>query len=99
MKIVLGIFTLVMMIIGTILNGAVLATLWKWFVVPTFNLPLITINTAIGLSLIVGYMAKQVVEDKTEYVQKCINECLKAIMVPGFALLIGWIIAKIGGII
>jgi len=34
------------------LSGFVLSQLWEWFIVLTFNLPLLTVAQAIGVSLV-----------------------------------------------
>ena len=46
----------IMIPLSTVLSGWVLTHLWLWFVVPVFNLPVLPIAPAIGLSLIVSYM-------------------------------------------
>lgn len=57
---VLGIVVyLVTVAIGAFWGGFVLTKLWFWFVVPTFHLPLLTLPSAIGLSLVVSYMTSR----------------------------------------
>lgn len=54
-ELVLGCFSfLVLLVISPIISGFVLSILWKWFMVSTFAIPLITIPQAIGIS----YVAK-----------------------------------------
>lgn len=38
----------------TIVRGAVLSTLWRWFIVNKFGAPELSVAEAIGLSLLVG---------------------------------------------
>ena len=42
--------------LALIWRGWVLTKLWAWFVVPVFGLPALGIATAIGLSVVVGYL-------------------------------------------
>lgn len=44
-------------------EGFVLMKLWAWFVIPTFGLPALTIPIAIGISLLVGFLAHQMRSD------------------------------------
>jgi len=46
--VIIGIWT-------TILSGWAITKLWSWFMVTTFNLPILTIPTAIGLCLMLQY--------------------------------------------
>lgn len=39
-----------------IVQGVTLMLLWRWFAVPIFGLPALTIAQALGLSLILGYV-------------------------------------------
>ena len=48
-----------------LLRGWVLSILWGWFVVPTFNLPQLSIPIAIGLALVVGFLAHQSIDVKS----------------------------------
>lgn len=41
--------------LALVLSGFTIVTLWQWFVVPVFHLPLLTIAQALGLALLVGY--------------------------------------------
>jgi len=51
--------TIATRVVSTIVFGFVLMTLWAWFVVPAFNLPELTIVSAIGLGLIVAFTTHQ----------------------------------------
>ena len=41
---------------STIFCGWVLKILWGWFIVPTFGLPILSIPSAIGFSLVIRYV-------------------------------------------
>jgi hypothetical protein len=58
----LGYFTatLFVLLYAQLLNGFALATLWAWFVVPTFQCVSLSIPAAIGISTVVGYLTHQV---------------------------------------
>ena len=104
----LAIWMVLTLIIGAVtaavLRGLVLAQLWKWFVVPAFGLPQISIPLAIGLSVILNYflvnreefLAKNKEEgragdppDLSSAVPLILTEMLTAF----FVLLGGWIIS------
>ena len=40
-------------------NGFVFSLLWKWFAVPTFHLPLLTISQSIGVMMLIAMGAHQ----------------------------------------
>ncbi len=44
--------------LSVILGGIVTKDLWLWFFVETFNLPELSIASAIGISLVIGWIAK-----------------------------------------
>jgi hypothetical protein len=63
-------------LISIIINGWVLAMMWGWFVVPTFNLSQISIPEAIGISLIIYFLimhsdVRFKFKDKTEDKSGC----------------------------
>ena len=87
---------IIVAIFNTIFSGYALSVLWGWFVVPAFNLPQISIATAIGLALIVSYLTHQ--EQKSESEGKSFSEImfegfLKAAFKPAFSLAVGWIVS------
>lgn len=46
-------------LITSIIKGAVLKTMWGWFMVTTFQLPVLSLAVAIGLSATVGMVVYQ----------------------------------------
>lgn len=54
------IMAFVYLIFTTALNGFVLSKLWFWFMVPAFGLPPLHIAYALGMSLIIALLTKQV---------------------------------------
>jgi len=71
-------------------HGFVGKTLWGWFVVPTFGLPMLTLPVAIGLGLTISFWAVNV------NVQPRYKEIVELIAIsatrPAVALLVGWIV-------
>jgi hypothetical protein len=47
------------------LDGYAIATLWRWFVVPTFHLPLLSVPVALGVAGIARYVSSAH-EDKND---------------------------------
>lgn len=79
------------------MNGWVLTKLWGWFIVKTFNLPSLTIPTAIGLALVISYLTIKSDNEsdknkKEEYWQKLVNAAVIATIKPLCALGIGSIV-------
>jgi len=96
MKIIGYAVTLVIIIfINSIWSGYVLSKLWAWFVVTTFSLPEISIATAIGLALIIGYLTKgeeKVDTENKEFGELFLEATFKGLMKPTISLGIGWVI-------
>lgn len=58
-------------VVGIIFRGYTLATLWAWFIVPTFFMaPVLSIPVAIGVNLILAFITKQVGVAKDEKLTK-----------------------------
>lgn len=56
----LALFALLLLVLLALYSGFTLATLWGWFVVPTFGVPTLTTSTATGLILVVGTIRARV---------------------------------------
>lgn len=87
LAIVFGIIAL-----AVLFNGWVLTILWGWFVAPLFGLPVLTLKSAMGLSLIIGYLTGGLKNDTKEEDKE--KEYLKYVKIlnPFFVLLMGWLI-------
>lgn len=83
-------------VLGVIFSGYALSILWSWFVSPTFGIVALNIPEAIGVALVVSFLAKEYPEeDKTN--KKSFGEIMgrlfmTAIFRPAFALFTGWVI-------
>jgi hypothetical protein len=79
-----------------ILKGWALSILWGWFIVDIFNISPINIPEAIGLSLIIGYLTKEVPDDDGKNDKDMKEVICKGIAVgvtyPALAVLTGWVV-------
>ena len=90
------IFTIVLLIAASILNGWALTKLWAWFVVPIFDLPYLRIVEAIGLAMIVSFLTgtRKGTEDSNKAALEVhISSTIYAIGYPLLAVFFGWIVA------
>jgi hypothetical protein len=94
MKFILGIIsTIALMIYSAILSGWGLSKLWLWFIVPTFNAPLLKIPEAIGVSMVVTYMISVPTKSKEEsFLKAFVLAFVFCTFKPLIALLFGSII-------
>ena len=77
--------------ISFFLSAYTVQSLWEWFVAATFNLPLLSIAQALGLSLIIGYLTKSThyyVDKEGAHTSRLINSILKPLVVLGVGYLI-----------
>lgn len=84
---------LAMFVIGPMWHGYVLSITWGWFVAPTFGVARLSVPAAIGISAIVGFMAKSDTDDDN----KPSDDRWKMVLFKGFAkpaivLLFCWIV-------
>lgn len=90
-------FVLVM-VTGTIWEGFVLTKLWKWFMVPVFGLPVLSIVQAIGVSIVISMTAKASTynlareKDKKSPYERVIDMLVVTYIVPAMFLAMGWIV-------
>jgi hypothetical protein len=86
-----------LLVANNIYHGFVLTKLWLWFIVPVFNLPVLSLPAAIGLSLIVSFLAKESNSKKGEAEslrEFILQMTVRAMLIPTFALIIGWIVRQ-----
>jgi len=82
--------------IGVLMQGAVLAIAWDWFVVSTFEITTITIPQAMGIS-IVGSMiagASPGSGSDKDGAEVFLEGLMKATVIPLFYLTVAWIILQ-----
>lgn len=71
----------IFMIVSPLVNGYVLATMWRWIVSPTFGLPTLSIPAAWGLMLVAALFQPTAQATKSD---KPFSE----VVIHGYALLI-----------
>ena len=82
-------------LIGATVNGYVLVTLWKWFMVPTFKLPPLTTVQALGMALLISYLTRHDMSDIKKadnndgYATRLLKSFIKTLFWAGATLLIG----------
>jgi len=94
---VLGYITafIALIVVSATMNGWALSILWEWYLVPIFDIPKISIPSAIGIALIVGYLTHQQQDVDTEDYSPA-EVMTRAIIIaftkPLLALLFGWVV-------
>ena len=79
--------------------GYVLSHLWVWFIVPQFGLPALSLASAVGVSLVTGYMSSgqrngREIEKKLSGMDYFKNYCSYRIMLPFMLLGVGYIVQR-----
>lgn len=87
---------IIVLVLGTVLNGVALMFLWTWFMVTSFSLPALSIGQALGLSSLVSFMTYQYIDckpdDSTKGGAKIVLAVLSTFGRPIVALIFGRII-------
>ena len=52
--------TIALMAGNAIFRGYVMSMMWSWFIIPTFELPELSIVSAIGIALLIAFLTKEV---------------------------------------
>lgn len=95
-KALISLALLIMALPALLWEGFVVSTLWRWFLVPTLNAPIITAWQAAGIGMIVSMMTmvRKKDEDKTD--EEAIADFLHYLwfwsFVPAMMLLFGRIV-------
>ncbi|HEY4515210.1 MAG TPA: hypothetical protein VJJ22_03585 [Candidatus Paceibacterota bacterium] len=78
-----------LLVVTYLLNGAALMLLWGWFMVPTFSLPSLSLSQAIGVGIVISFLAQPYIpKDEDGRNESIVHD----IIVPFLATLIGWIV-------
>jgi hypothetical protein len=94
MIIFVPIYIFVLIPLFMIYSGFVLSLLWQWFAVGIFGMQPISIPEAIGVSLLIGYLAHQMTPgDEREAKDKLIESVAFLISKPTIFLLVGWVVS------
>lgn len=82
--------------VSVVLHGYVFSTLWAWFIVPAFGLPLLSYAMATGVVLIISFATFHrvvVPEDPDRDVSAAVADTIThIIMYPTIVLAMGWCI-------
>lgn len=79
------------MLLASVIRGYVLTYLWAWFMVP-FGLPHLSVAWAIGVSMIVSYLAASNESSNSDSDKGSWNTVLISLIAPFITLLIGYIV-------
>lgn len=82
-----------LIIVSYLINGFVLSKMWLWFIVTTFDAPMLNIPQAIGVAMIVGFLTQHPApknKDGEKEWSQIITSVLSALIAPFITLLIAW---------
>lgn len=82
-------------VIGSIANGYTLSLLWKWFVVPVFDIPVLSVVQAIGFGMVITFLTRHSTSsgDKAKDIYEAAGEMLgNAILYPVLVIALGYIV-------
>ena len=88
--------SIVVFIMSLILDGIAVMLLWRWFVAPTFGLPVLGWSNAAGLVLLVSLLTHP--RSKKESKKEQWETDVISIMVPLLAIIVGWIVVAALGV-
>lgn len=74
-------------ILFILFQGWTLSLLWGWYIVPTFNIPDLSVVNAIGISILVGGCLFVSIPDYRTSLEKSLSRSLNIVTVLG----IGWL--------
>ena len=84
------------LVLLTMLSAWVVATIWGWFIVPTFGLKPLGIAQAMGISLCVGVLTRKVDAEsrdgKTKGIGAAVEKLVEAVVYLLLVVAIGWLI-------
>ena len=89
-------FPVSMVLLWNVLNALVLRQLWEMFIVPTFNLPALSIPSAFGIMLIISLLKEtaSLTSRGGASPKSRLDVILEVVLVPLSYLAIGWIIRQ-----
>jgi hypothetical protein len=91
---------LAVLVVGTLMSGWALATIWNWFIPPIFGLTSLTVWQAIGvgmvLELFTGVRTKSDSSDNKNktYMKVLYESLIKVILTPVLSVGVAWIILQ-----
>ncbi len=85
-------FGVFLAVFSVALDGWVLSILWGWFMVPIFHLPALGVCQAIGVTLVVRFLTKNIGVKNESGSKGATIEVSTAILAPFLFLFFGWIV-------
>lgn len=79
-------------VLGVLWGGYVFSILWGWFMVPIFQLPVLTVAQGIGIVLVMTLYIPSQKSEKKDFKEIFCDSILLSIFRPLLALGIGWIV-------
>lgn len=84
----------VLLVVGSLMNGWALSTLWGWFIVPLFDVPSLSITQAIGIAIVASTF--RAVNTKQQDDEDIVVLVVKTLVLTGVSSLLsvgfGWVI-------
>lgn len=74
-------------------RGYVLSLLWLWFIVPTFNAPVLSVAVAMGVSVIAGLFTANLSKSKEDEESDLPYTFFVGLITPALSLLFGYLIS------
>lgn len=84
----------VIIVVSALVNGWALALLWSWYMVPIFGLKVLTINQAIGVGIVIGFLTSRTQinylgEDRRSGYDKFVD-IIKPILAAPLIVFVAW---------
>jgi len=83
-----------LLVSSTILNGYILSILWKWFVMPIFNVSELTTPQAIGIAMTANFLSKSKNYNSTNDKKITMTDLVLLYLLPILTLVTGWIVVQ-----
>ncbi len=83
---------LITMLIGSLIQGYTISILWGWFISPLFELKILSIQMAIGMSLFISYTTnhQKIEENKQSFSKQMFSSMSLVSLRSLVVLMIGW---------
>ncbi len=98
-NILVSVIIVILGVVGlTVLDGFVLTKLWLWFIVPIFHLNPLTLIQALGFSLVIRYLTKDIMSKDFSKIDSTKETWMKVVALlvsPLLFLLLGFIIVSL----
>lgn len=81
------------------LKGFTLSTMWRWFIVPQFHAPELSVLAAIGLFLTIDTIVqrRRKTDDDEDHLKEIVNSIIFICVACVLTLAEGWIVLKLMG--